>query len=540
MADNICSFDLDALTTLYKDNPHILGKLQSYLNNLPAMLEADAKKYDDRLSKYHDRVSEQDQFYQTFLNKHQYYYMRNNNTFYEYDGNTYRLMKEDDVHYHLLSTITDERRLVQWKHKTKQSLLKKIRERDLFTSIPNTTTIQTVLGFIQGVFETKQESKYFLTALGDCILKKNSDSDTSLVFFVTSTLKKIIAMIDSIVSPTIGFSIAHNFISKYHELHKISTYRLIKSNDGVHFHAIKSVLNDICIDLMCVSVHYSMRYGGSADYLTNHTDTNVQKHALFFTTNSVQNVVDDFIKQYIDISVSGEDVPDKTEGVSLIQWKDMHYLWKSYLNGIRVPNMVYSHTLQLMLVSKLNSKTNNGALDFLNVSSNYLPHVAAFLTFWEKYITIQPPMDHDASACMGVYEYEIDELVVLYKKSEMNWGTISEDCMSKLIHHYFSPEVQIVDSKYVTNISCSLWTKSTDIDVFLSTYKHIDPNIGGTDDCDNPSLVAIDDLYRNYTTYVAENHIPLIVSKQYFFKYVLVRLSKYIDFDVFVQTCVFE
>ena len=63
--------------------------------------------------------------------------------------------------------------MVQWKHKTKTHIIKLIKERTLFTSIPETYTIQTVLGFLQTtLFETKDAAKYFLTVLGDNILKK--------------------------------------------------------------------------------------------------------------------------------------------------------------------------------------------------------------------------------------------------------------------------------------------------------------------------------------------------------------------------------
>jgi hypothetical protein len=69
----------------------------------------------------------------------------NNNLFYEYDGQKYLIIKEDDVIHKLLSTISKDRVLLQWKHKTKINIIKQIKDRSLFSSIPETDTIQNVL-----------------------------------------------------------------------------------------------------------------------------------------------------------------------------------------------------------------------------------------------------------------------------------------------------------------------------------------------------------------------------------------------------------
>jgi hypothetical protein len=179
--------------------------------------------------------------------------MPHNNLYYEYDGKTYKIIKDDDIHHTLLSTITDEGKLIQWKHKTKQTIVKKIKERTLFKSTPETYTIQNVLSFLQTIFSTKIESKYFLTVIGDCILKKNGDE----LYFVSSNMKKVITLIDSIGYITTGTSIMNNFITKFHDSHKINTYRLINTSeiDNVFsYDIIKEILNQIGIDMLCVAL----------------------------------------------------------------------------------------------------------------------------------------------------------------------------------------------------------------------------------------------------------------------------------------------
>mgnify|MGYP000020444832 CR=1 FL=1 len=46
-----------------------------------------------------------------------------NSLYYEYDGKTYKVVKDDDIHYRLLSTITDEGKLIQWKHNYRNQLI---------------------------------------------------------------------------------------------------------------------------------------------------------------------------------------------------------------------------------------------------------------------------------------------------------------------------------------------------------------------------------------------------------------------------------
>ena len=168
--------DLTDLYNKYKDSPYMLNRLQTYITNLPNLLDGENKKYEERVSRMNELTMEQDNFFKVYLSKHQYFYMPYNNIYYVYDGKTYSIIKDDDIHHHLLSTITDEGKLMAWKHKTKQTIIKQIKERSLFKSVPETYTIQNVLGFLQTIFETRTEAKYFLTVIGDCVLKKNTNT----------------------------------------------------------------------------------------------------------------------------------------------------------------------------------------------------------------------------------------------------------------------------------------------------------------------------------------------------------------------------
>lgn len=520
---------IDELFTKYSDNSYMLNRLQFHIQNLSSTLEMECKKHDEKMNRMNELVNEQENFYKIFLSKHQYYYMPYNNIYYEYDGKTYKIIHEDDIHYHLLSTITNEGKLTVWKHKTKQTLLKKIKERNLFTSVPETYTIQNVITLLSPFFNNKNEIKYFLTVIGDCILKKNSQNqNNSLMFFVNSELRKVISLIDSIAYITTGNSIMSNFVSKYHETHNLSLYRIIGVNH-ILFDLFKNVLNTIAIEFLCVATHYSERYTNSDNYLHAKSDTYLRNLSFFFVQNSIPTIVEQFMEQSIE----------PADEKNTITWKNMHYIWKLHLSSMNVPNVLYANTLKNTLKEKMKFLEEGSEILFLGVTSKSLPSVSSFLSFWEQHISIENDNEFDN-------EYEIDELLTLYKTQSLNTHTHIRDTeMINIIHHYFSPTVEVIDNKYITNIKCNLWDKQQDVKDFLMHYKENKQKETNSNQKMHAKkendLLSLDDLYENYKKYfhakcIIEKNANPIVSKQFFEKAGCYYLMNYIEFDKFVSS----
>jgi hypothetical protein len=173
---------------LQRINTHVV-------NYLPNSLSNECKQHEDRLIRNNFLTNEQQVFIQVFLSKNQYFYLSSNNFFYEYNGANFFIVKEDDIIHKLLSSISKDRVLMQWKHKTKLNIIKQIRERSLFTCIPETDTIQDILYHLYpAIFTSKNNAKYFLTIIGDNILKKNQN----LIFLVSPQMKKILTELDNI------------------------------------------------------------------------------------------------------------------------------------------------------------------------------------------------------------------------------------------------------------------------------------------------------------------------------------------------------
>ena len=530
-------FDLDELTNRYENDSYMMGRLQTYLANLPNWLDNENKKHKERISRFNELSMEQQNFFMIFLSQHPYYYMPYNNIYYEYDGKTYKVISEDDIYYKLLSTITEEGKLMPWKYKTKQCIIKQIRDRLLIKSTPETATIQEVIAYLLTIFETKIEVKYFLTIIGDCIFKKNSDM--GLLYFITSNIKKLVSTIDTISYVTTGNSIMSNFILKYHENHDLTKYRLLRTNNqDISYDITKDVLNKIGINLICVACHYSDRYGSADKYLiTKTTDQSFMSYVYYLSNNSLTNIITDFITKCL------EPTADNTTEYN-ISWKNMYYIWKCFLSDVGIPSIIYSEKLKNILKDKIPHTLSNGDITFINITSQYLPSVKCFLTFWERYIVVTNNQNMDD-------EYEIDELLSMFKSSDSkNLNTnITENIFIKMISHFY-PNTEIIDNKYVLGIQCTLWDKTIDIDNALELYKENCININKNKNKGEISssllmsselLISIDEIYDKYKNYNQSKNIvnktrSLVVSKQFFEKYIQYKLEDYVQFDKFVSS----
>ena len=130
---NNCLNSVDNLFKLYNNNEYMLQRIHTQIvNYLPNTLKNELLNHEKRIHRNHFLTNEQQVFIQIFLSKNKYYYLHNNSYFYEYDDKNYFIVKEDDIIHKLLSSISKERVLLDWKHKTKINVIKLIKERKSF------------------------------------------------------------------------------------------------------------------------------------------------------------------------------------------------------------------------------------------------------------------------------------------------------------------------------------------------------------------------------------------------------------------------
>ena len=516
--NNIKCFEtLTNLLDIYKDNEYMIQRIYNHIvTYLPNTLENELKNHEKRVIRNNYLTNEQQIFIQVFLSKNKYFYLSNNNFFYEYDGERYLIIKEDDVIHKLLSTISKDRVLMQWKYKTKLNIIKQIKERSLFSSIPETDTIQNILNVLYpSFFYSKNLAKYFLTIIGDNILKKNSH----IIYLVSQKMKHFLNEVDNVAFVSIGNNnITNNFMTKYHENHSYENCRLIKINENFSNNLWRDIFKKIGLDLLCVAAHYSKRYENSDKFIEN-IDEELKTYTYYLKNTNPNIIVTDFCNKYIIESTSEYKM----------EWKNLHFVWKQFLFSCNLPNILYSNTLKNLLKEKYTYDEN---LDtFFGITSKYLPVHSDFIKFWQSTINI----DSSSNYFLFDNEIEIDELCSLFKvwskqNSDhlMTNGNISEENIVKILKHFF-PTIEIIEEKFVLNVTCSIWNKFNDINnsfAYIKEQIQLDQKI---------ALISFDDAYNYYYKYCNINLFKFIVSKRYFEKYLYYKIADHIVYEKFIE-----
>ena len=494
----------------YKSDAYMELKTYNYIcNQLSNTLENIERNHNERTQRMEELTSDQCMFIQSFLFYNRYFYHPSTEHFFYYDGHHYTQYSEDDVIYNILSTISKDGQLMSWKQKTKVSIMKRIKDNHIYQSIPESTTIQAVLNRLYpAIFSTKIEAKYFLTILGDNILRK----ETTLIHIIPSTAKSIINNLNTLCQAWFGSNACQSFKYKYHAEHNYTQIRLLTS-------VLTSCLNEIGLDVLCVACHYSNRYQNSDNYLIKYSNDDSLINAVFYLKNleSPELLINMFIDEYIrvtptsgKITIGNEIINDIIFKPTQIPWKNMYYLWKHFLESKHLPNVVFTTKLKSRLIDLLSKHYDANEDAFNGINSKYLPSVCKFLKFWDE------TMVEDA----GEIELEIGEIASLFKhwRSKDTQINMSEKQIVDIIN-YFYPTVEMEGDKYIYKLRNTLWDKQLDIQMAMDDLKNSN---------DNLKIISTYDAYVYYCGYkerkrtqqlASLSSVSLSVSKQYFDKY---------------------
>ena len=497
-------------------NEHILERIHAYVKTqLPQSIKNYQTAHSERETRKKSLALVADEITESFLNRTKYFYCPASELYFTYNNQVrYSLIHEDEIHHRILTVFTSETSGAMGcanKYKIKNKIIKSIQTRDILSSIPESRTIQNVIGQLYpALFRTRDHAKYFLTIIGDVLLKKSAP----LVYFVPPVAKDFIK--DLGVEGYSLFGSGYNafttaFKFKYYE-HQYKDCRVVdihapatsasssafSRNSGFrlsHMPDLKSVV----IDLFCVAAHYSHRFGSADDFLRLHCKTpDVATHTWFLRERTDQQIITEFV-EYATEPASPEHE---------ISMTNMLYLWKMYLSEFRLPSMFFAATLRV----KLTEYAGASELVFPNRTSRYLPVVSQFRQFWGENCLV-----NDAEI-----ELEIDELSTLFKDYTGGTGSASDATLLGILRHFY-PDIVIEDDKYILNVGCSLWNKNAEIEDYLQQFK---------DQCVTMNLSFPQPLYNAYEYYCGRCYSTskrCIISKRYFEKYFMEEYAEYLD-----------
>ncbi len=492
-----CIKEIDKILEEY-DQSAVYDKLEYYICT---QMKVVINNFNTELIKKMDLTTEQDYFVELFLNQNKYYYLSNTENFIHYDNLNYKLVTEDNLLQLILTTISKEAKLLApWKQRTKNVIMKRIKQNNLLESIPESDTIQTILSLLSDIFNSKDEVKYFLTILGDNILKKN----TNLIHIMDYNIKEFLNNINVYCQAIIGCNCINTIKYKFYD-HVFSNTRLF--NNRVTSNCSKNIKDIPALALFTVACHYSNKYKSSDNCLyENNTDESIVEHIFYLKDLTTDDIIGDFINKYIELTLKKEEIENKIisskSDITQINMKDMLYLWKHYLDSKQIPNVLFSNTFKSEITKIFNEYYYDDLDSFIGLSSKYLPNIQLFLEYWNN--NIEEELCDD-------YKFEVSEIIALFKIwLNSNYNTninLSEKKVIDIIQ-YFYPDNTIIDNKYVTFIKHKMWNK--DNDIIMIVDKFIDEILTNAYNATGKK-VAVYDIYNYYC-----NNFQLIVSKKYF------------------------
>ena len=485
---------VNKLYTKYQDNEYVLSKLINWIQiQLPKKLENENTRKLERNERKKQLMESQQDFTRKFLKKHYYYYIPYTEMFFTYDKVNYTTLREDDINHKILSTISSIKGdIMQWKYKIKSNINKTVKNNLLYSAIPESVTIQSIISNIYPLlFKNKNEAKYFITIIGDAI-NKTQPIYNDLTFIISYKAKDFIRDIGNLIWIYTGVNILNHIKFKYHD-QKYESIRLLTINDNVELKSTWSNLKINIINLIVVSCFYSNRYKGSENFLINECDEIKKTHILYLKLNNLDNIIHNFTEVYIETCDETYNIP----------WKNMLFLWKLFLEENELPNIVFTNTLKNILTEKFTY--NEHYERFSGITSRHLPFVSKFIDFWNTYFYVNP----------DEIEFEISEINKLFKHSLFyNSKIVADDKrIVSVLKHYFE-NINIEDNKFLFGWSCKLWNKEADLDTFIETIK------------EEHKCISIYEAYLEYTKY---SNNGLTVSKRYFEKYLEENCHEYID-----------
>ena len=548
---------VDNMMAQYENNEPVLAKFINYMHQIPAILAAFEEAVHQRTERKKILTMTSDEFIDQFLSdsNHNYFYNSAIDLFFEYNNVKYCKIEEDDIVYTALTTLQDYPELKPWKYKIKNQIIKRVKDRELLNSIPESCTIQNVIGMIYpAIFTSRDAAKHFLTILGDILNKKNTN-----FYFISAKAKRFIQELSLQCCALFGIpSLTNVFKFKFYE-HTFSECRLLDVNEigvcAIKLNEYASPFKRNIVDIMCVSSHYSKRFGNADSFLESPycKDASLATHCFYLKTNDEMSIITKFVTTTTE--------PCDNYNIS---WKKMQYLWKLFLDEEKLPYIIFTNQLKMHLTSRLHYKTigdspedGSGAdIVFVGITSKHLPIVSDFLMFWKETIVFVGSDEYiltSAYSAAGLREdedeLEIDELTILFihylrtrkpSQKNMNNLNITDQLMYGLVKHFFS-DIHIENDKYIMNVTSKMWNKKKEIkqalEISSSMSSQPTPPSSSSSSSSSLSLATISPKYDNYDQphhllsphaiynayerYCAHSysHKLFVVSKRYFEKY---------------------
>tara|TARA_Y100000816_G_scaffold292319_1_gene286983 strand:+ start:3395 stop:4825 length:1431 start_codon:yes stop_codon:yes gene_type:complete len=418
----------------YKDNKFILTKMINIIESLDKTLEEVNNNQMNKTNKMEEITKDQTDFIDKFF-KHEkkIFYVTHNNQFFIYENNDFKLLNQNDlvIHIYTLINSTNNKDLIKAKFAIENKIMKEVKKNVLYKVIPTSKTIQNTLQlFTPIVFESKDIAKYFLTTLGDIILKKKN----KYTFYLCEHMESLISWLSTSMSLYFGDSI--NFKYKINLKDECSNNRYFPvSNKHISIDVHNSIFN-----IYVLSCHYSNRFENSETFLLKKCKKKDKDKILKLTNFDI--IVDNFIMKYLIIDNDNNNITSR----------EMYFIWQYYIDEYMYPFIYNDRQLITVLQDKLQIVNNR----FLNIKCDMIHEVNEFIKFIET----------NCETSFEIEEiFDIDEILTIYKDNINKELQLLDDDLSIRAISYFLPSYKVYD-KYI-GMKCKYWNKLEDVQEFI-------------------------------------------------------------------------
>ena len=562
---------IHALRDQYRDNPVILAKLKLIVcSQLPLLLESLQLLREKRALRQEELQKLQDDFVEAFTAEHTLFWCAQTDLFFSLLTTAEVVISaEDDILYSILSTISnDHPSLMCWKQKTKNAIMKKIRENSVLANIsfPGDAVSSAVNKLFYGggggdqyqeYFESPVDFVYFLVVVGD-ILHEPHQQHNHRILFISSLAKPLLLRLSAHCQCYFGVQIATHFKHSFHGP-SFENCRIVPFLD-IDEHARRrpatataTATATACVTddeikqpfltELCLAAHLSTRYAGADAYLQLEEAVDLKPRCMFLATQSPLSMVVAFSEKYLvrHIIKGNNDVNNGKKVTMSLGWKHMYYLWKHFLRSVPLPSttIMSKQKFREELIGVLHECYCAEDDIFERIHSPFLPVVELFMKFWDRHIVAVDEDDDDEGdeddATTNVMSYSVEEIQKLFVKwntstttppppqpttppppfpSSSASATASCYCfylgkkqILDIIKYYY-PGVYVLGGR-VHRIRCTLWDKHLDMQIFWSS-------VASCQTGNNSSKLHC--LYAEYLKLPMESQFQMKVNWNYFKK----------------------
>ena len=535
--------DIIKLYEQYENDFYMTSKLHHYLrDHLPAIMKTAEQTRLKNKQRNMEHQGVQERFMMDFLNHHRYYYHSVNERFFRYQDGHFSGTTEDEILHHIVSTISQQQNelLMNRKHQTKVMLLKRIKDQSILKAIPESETIQRVIHYLCPMLcSTKAETKYFLTILGDNLLRKPIQNTTH---YISSMVKTFLASLNQISVEQFHIQCTNSFRHKHHDKHDSDGFRLVKIQPHWvcdSWRETRDHIQQYGLDVLCVACHYSRKYGSADDYVLDYSnDNDLREHVFHLKQKTPLELVQEFANQFlydrrnmeegqkISLAISASPQEEtflhqhlqsssSQDEQGKLPWAHIQYLWKTFLESHQYPSGMYcSYNKHILMTDIFPDHYDSSTDSFVDIGSSQWPLIQKFLSFWNETITVE-------TDCSTELELEADEIAQLYRRwlyrykveKKPKYSHLLKDTQIMDILAYFYPDLIMVDNKYIMNVRCSMWDKELDMETAIQHWR-----LEEQDEID-----SVHKAYQYYAKFYYEKATqeeghkrPLLVSKKYF------------------------